>query len=93
MSRGLPKSVPSSVVTAIRVRRPSLIVAAAFLTKLAKHLALLASLMTVGHATSRTTISPLVIFLLVILAASLYLIGRSLQRRLPVLIARSEGRP
>jgi len=92
MLRGLPKSVPSSVFTGTRVRRPSLIVAAAFLTKLAKHLALLACLMTVGQATGRTAIGPLVIFLLVILATSLYSIGRALRRRFPVLIGLSEDR-
>ena len=56
---------------------------AAFLIKLAKHMALLASFMIVGSATGRATISESGIFFLVATSALIYSVGRSLERRLP----------
>ena len=55
---------------------------ALFLTKLAKHLALLACLLIVGQATGQPPLGPLGIFLLIVFAASLHCVSRSLQGRL-----------
>jgi hypothetical protein len=54
---------------------------AAFLTKLAKHLALLACLMILGKASGRFVIGPPAIFLLVFLAAVIHFVGSTLERR------------
>jgi hypothetical protein len=56
---------------------------AAFLIKFAKHMALLASFMIVGHATGRATIGEFGIFFTVATSALIYSAGRSLERRLP----------
>jgi hypothetical protein len=61
-------------------------VIAAFLIKLSKHMALLACFLIVGTATGRATISQLGIFFLIVTAAVIYSIGRSLERRSPALI-------
>jgi hypothetical protein len=58
-------------------------VVAAFLIKLAKHMALLACLIIAGSATGRATVSQLSVFLLVAAAAALFALGRSLERRSP----------
>jgi hypothetical protein len=66
--------------------RPSLAAAwlsAAFLVKLAKHLALIACFMIIGAASGRVAASETGIFLTVVAAALLHSIGRVLERRLP----------
>ena len=57
-------------------------VSAAFLVKLAKHLALVACLMIIGAAPGRVAASETGIFLTVVCAALLHSIGRILDRRL-----------
>jgi len=64
-----------------RRRSPSSIVCAAFLTKLAKHLALLACLAIVGAATGRAALGQRAILLLVVGAALIHAIGQALERR------------
>ena len=63
-------------------RAPSTIVFAAFLTKLAKHLALLVCLAIAGQATGRAALGQRSIFLLVVAAALIHGLGQSLKRRL-----------
>lgn len=58
-------------------------VTSVFLSKAAKHLALLACLMIVGKATGRFTIGEPGIFLLTIFATMAHLFGRALSPRLP----------
>lgn len=58
-------------------------VVAPLLTKVAKHMALLACFMIVGSATGRATINELGIFSLIAAAALVYSVGRSLEGRLP----------
>jgi len=60
---------------------PSAIVFAAFLTKLAKHLALLACLAIVGQATGRAALGQRSIVLLVVCAAVIHALGQTLKRR------------
>jgi hypothetical protein len=55
---------------------------AAFLSKLAKHLALLACLAIVGESSGRFVLGQTVILFLVVSAALLHSAGRVLQRRL-----------
>lgn len=56
---------------------------AVFLSKVAKHLALLACLLIVGKATGRLTTGQFVIFCLTIFASVAHLAGRALSPRLP----------
>ncbi len=56
-------------------------VTAAVLAKLAKHLALLASLAILGEAGGRILVSQPAIFMLILLAALFHAIGRTLQLR------------
>jgi len=60
---------------------PSLIIFAACLTKVAKHLALLACLAIVGQASGRAPIGQPAIFLIVAGASLIYSIGETLKRR------------
>jgi len=62
-------------------RSPSAIVFAAFLTKLAKHLALLVCLAIVGQATGRVALGQRSILLLVMGAALINALGQTLKRR------------
>jgi len=62
-------------------RSPSAIVFTAFLNKLAKHLALLACLAIVGQATGRVALGQRSILLLVVGAAVIDVLGRTLKRR------------
>lgn len=62
-------------------RSPSTIVFAAFLTKLAKHLALLVCLAIVGQATGRAALGQRSILLLVVAAAAIHGLGQTLKRR------------
>jgi len=62
-------------------RSPSAIVLAAFLTKLAKHLALLVCLAIVGQTTGRAALGQPAILFLVICAALLHTFGQTLKRR------------
>ena len=55
--------------------------AALFLTKLAKHLALLACLMIISQATGQPPLGPVGVFLLIVFAAALQCASRSLQAR------------
>jgi hypothetical protein len=64
-------------------RSPSAIVFAAFLTKLAKHLALLACLAIAGQATGRAALGPPAILFLIICAALLHSVGLALKPRWP----------
>ncbi len=80
-----PKEIAERVET-IGVRRPHdciAAVASVLLNKMAKHLALLASLMIVGKATGRFTIGERGIFLLTIFATMAHLFGRALSPRSP----------
>ena len=78
-----PKEIAKRVETIGVRRRHDCIaaVASVFLTKVAKHLALLACLMIVGKATGRFTIGEPGIFLLAIFAAMAHLFGRALAPR------------
>lgn len=58
-------------------------VIAAFLRKLAKHLALIACLMIIGEASGRFATSEMAAFLTVVAAAVLHSIGRVVERHLP----------
>jgi hypothetical protein len=58
-------------------------VTSVFLSKIAKHLVLLACLMILGKATGRFTISELGIFLLTLFATMAHLVGRALSPRSP----------
>jgi hypothetical protein len=69
---------------AAQTRHPSMLVIAAFLTKLAKHLALIACLMIAGSATGRVAVSQLAIFFLVAGATVAYSIGQRMTRRAPL---------
>jgi len=62
-------------------RAPSAIVFAAFLTKLAKHLALLVCLAIAGQAAGRAALGQRSILLLVVAAALIHGLGRMLKRR------------
>lgn len=66
------------------------IVTAAFLNKLAKHLAVLAGLLIVGEASGRSSTGQFGIFLLIVLAALLHSIASRSRRRLadPVMMRR-----
>lgn len=68
-------------------RSPRRIVVAAFLTKLAKHLALLACLAIAGQATGRAALGQPAILFLIICAALLHTIGLALKSRLPTAAA------
>lgn len=57
--------------------------AAVFLSKLAKHLALIACLMLLGRAAGRFTIGPLAILSLTVFASIAHLAARALSLRLP----------
>jgi hypothetical protein len=62
-------------------RSPSTIAFAAFLTKLAKHLALLVCLAIAGQATGRVALGQRSILLLVVAAALIHGLGQTLKRR------------
>ena len=64
----------------------------AFLTKLAKHLVILACLAIVGETSGRLVIGQRSIFLLIVLAALIDSAGRTFQRRLHFQILRREVR-
>ena len=70
-----------------RLCSPRTIVVSAFLTKLAKHLALLACLAIAGQATGRAALGQPAILILIICAALLHTVGLALKRRLPTLAA------
>lgn len=65
----------------VKPARPLRTVIAAFLIKLAKHMALLTCLVIVGIATGRSSVAEVAIFLMVVVASVSYSIGRSLERR------------
>ena len=60
---------------------PSRVVLAAFLTKLAKHLVLLACLAIVAQAGHRALVRPLSIFLIIVGAAFVHTVGAALKTR------------
>ena len=62
--------------------RPSAAVLVTFLTKLAKHLVIIACLMIVGRSTGRFAATQFTIFTTILGAALLHTIGRIFQRRL-----------
>jgi len=66
-------------ISACRV--PAAIVLAAFLTKLAKHLALLVCLAIAGQGTGRIALGQRSLLLLVVAAALIHGLGRMLKRR------------
>ena len=76
--RGAERSESAS----LRRFQTSACVVAAFLQKLAKHLALIACLAIMGGGTGRFALSQLAIFVIVIAAAALHSIGRVLEYRL-----------
>lgn len=84
MSISKPKVGARHRNLAAETRHPSMSVIAAFLTKLAKHLALIACLTIAGSATGRVAISQLAIFCLVAGAAVIYSIGENMKRRAPL---------
>ncbi|HEU4345503.1 MAG TPA: hypothetical protein VFU31_28470 [Candidatus Binatia bacterium] len=57
------------------------IVSSAFLTKLARHLGLIACLLILGQTSSRSVAGQIGIFLLIVLAAALNATGRALRSR------------
>jgi hypothetical protein len=57
---------------------------AAILTKLAKHLALIACLMIVGQASGRLNLGEVTIFLIVAASVALHSFARAIDRRLPI---------
>ena len=71
--------------------KPSAYVVAACLTKLAKHLALIACFMIIGATSGRVAASETAIFLTVAAAALTHSFGRVLGRRRPP-VARSSWR-
>ena len=74
--------------------RPSTSIIAAFLIKLAKHMALLTCLAILAPGTEGSTAMQLGIFFVVMAAAVLYSVGRALERRrLPELMRLSRGGP
>ena len=77
----------------LRDSLPATCVTAAVLAKLAKHLALLASLAILGEATGRIAVSQLAIFILVVVAALSSTIGRALQLDLRKQTASNKGVP
>ena len=72
---------------------PATCVTAAVLAKLAKHLALLASLTILAEATGRIAVSQLAIFILIVVAALSSTIGRALQLDLRKQTASNKGVP
>jgi hypothetical protein len=80
MARDLRDSRTSSVSDYTPSRLPT--AHALFLTKLSKHLVLLACRMIVGRTTGQPLLAPMGIFLLIVVAAALHCAGRSLERRL-----------
>jgi hypothetical protein len=72
---------------------PATCVTAAVLAKLAKHLALLASLTILGEASGRIAVSELAIFIIIVLAALSHSIGRALQLDLRKQTASNKGVP
>jgi hypothetical protein len=64
--------------------RHSLSPIAAILTKLAKHLALIACLMIVGEASGRLNLGEVAIFLIVVAAVALHSFAKAIERRLPI---------
>ena len=72
---------------------PATCVTAAVLAKLAKHLALLASLTILGEATGRIAVSQLAIFILIVLAAFSHTLGRTLRLHLRRQTALSKSVP
>jgi hypothetical protein len=87
------QSVKSCAESSGKSAHPWMSVIAAFLIKLAKHMALLTCLAILVPATDRSTATQLGIFFVVIAAAVLYSVGRALQRRLPELMRFSRGGP
>ena len=72
---------------------PATCVTAAVLIKLARHLALLASLTILGEAAGRIGVSQLAIFILIVLAVLSHAIGRMLQLGLRKQTALTKGVP
>ncbi len=72
---------------------PATCVTAAVLIKLARHLALLASLTILGEAAGRIAVSQLAIFILIVLAVLSHTIGRTLQLGLRKQTALTKGVP
>lgn len=78
--------VTDLATTGISASRCALIpsVMVSFLPRLAKHLALLACLAIVGRTTGRFEMSEFAIFLLIVAATLLQIVGRRLARFLPI---------
>lgn len=75
--------IPVETFVGSRWRNPRLTaVASVLLSKVAKHLALLACLLIVSQAGGRLTIAPSVVFFLTIFASIAHLAGRALAPRL-----------
>ena len=73
-------------------RRSSAPVLAVFLTKTAKHLAVIACFLIIGHATGRYEAGPNSIMLLVACAAVVHSAGRALRRRVTLRLRTSHDR-
>jgi hypothetical protein len=71
----------STILRGLSAPPRSLFLLAGILTKLAKHLALIACLLIVGEASGRSAIGEVGIFLVVLAAGVLHLAGQALQRR------------
>ena len=82
MARDFRDSCDSSVFRYASRRLPT--THALFLTKLSKHLVLLACLMIVGRVAGQPLLTPVGIFLLIVVAAALNCAVRSLQCRLVI---------
>jgi hypothetical protein len=72
---------------------PATCVTAAVLIKLARHLALLASLTILSEAAGRIAVSQLAIFIVIVLAALSHTIGHTLQLALRKQTALTKGVP
>ena len=87
------QSVKSCAESSGKSAHPSMGVIAAFLIKLAKHMALLTCLAILVPATDRSTATQLGIFFVVLTAAVLYSVGRALERRSLALMRFSRDGP
>jgi hypothetical protein len=87
------KSAEPPEVGKAREYLPATCVTTAVFAKLAKHLAILASFTILGESTGRIAVGRLAIFILVVLAALLHTIGRSLHLRVRKQIATNGNLP
>jgi uncharacterized membrane protein len=76
-----------------RSRRLSLSTLAGILTKLAKHVALIACLMILGKASARSDLGEVAIFLIVLASVALHSCAKAIQRRLAINVFGNKNPP